>query len=147
MVDIDIYNFDKTSFIIGVICPGIVVTHTNQHGQSKAIQPSNQEQTIAICKGSTPLWVLSKPGHFPTKVFPISLSKGLTQVADGKRTHYGGSEAFPIKAFPIAEARGSLRQLMERGTYYQDKLVALPHTDCIQGPKELRVRLSPYSIQ
>jgi hypothetical protein len=43
VVDTDIYNFDETGFMTGVICPGIVVTRADQRGRSKAIQPSNRE--------------------------------------------------------------------------------------------------------
>jgi hypothetical protein len=37
MVDSDIYNFDKTSFIIGQIALEIVVIYANQCNKSKAV--------------------------------------------------------------------------------------------------------------
>ena len=43
VVDSDFYNFDKTSFMIGQICLGIVVTCANRHGKSKVVQLGNQE--------------------------------------------------------------------------------------------------------
>jgi hypothetical protein len=43
VVDSDFYNFDKTSFIIGIIAPGIVVTHADRRGRAKGIQPGNWE--------------------------------------------------------------------------------------------------------
>jgi hypothetical protein len=41
--DGDIYNFDETGFMIGVISLHIVVTTTDRKGRTKAIQPSNRE--------------------------------------------------------------------------------------------------------
>jgi hypothetical protein len=43
VVDADIYNFDETGFMIGVICPGMVVTCADRRGRSKVIQPGNRE--------------------------------------------------------------------------------------------------------
>jgi RecB family endonuclease NucS len=43
IIDSDIYNFDKTGFIIGQIVPGIVVTHVDRRNKNKAIQPGNRE--------------------------------------------------------------------------------------------------------
>jgi hypothetical protein len=37
VLDCDFYNFDKTRFMIGVICPGIVVTCSDQRGRGKAV--------------------------------------------------------------------------------------------------------------
>ena len=39
----DIYNFDKTGFIIGVISTAIVVTSSDRHAKAKRIQPGNRE--------------------------------------------------------------------------------------------------------
>ena len=41
--NIDIYNFDKTGFIIGVISTAIVVTSSDRYAKAKKIQPGNQE--------------------------------------------------------------------------------------------------------
>jgi hypothetical protein len=43
VLDYDFYNFDETGFIIGVICPGIVVTRSDRRGRGKAVQPGNRE--------------------------------------------------------------------------------------------------------
>jgi hypothetical protein len=39
----DIYNFDKTGFIIGIISTTIVVTSLDRHTKAKKIQPGNRE--------------------------------------------------------------------------------------------------------
>jgi hypothetical protein len=46
--DCDFYNFDKTGFMIGVICPTIVVTCADQCGRGKAVQLGNREWAIVI---------------------------------------------------------------------------------------------------
>jgi hypothetical protein len=43
VLDYDLYNFDETGFIIGMICPAIVITHADRCSRSKAIQLGNQE--------------------------------------------------------------------------------------------------------
>jgi hypothetical protein len=43
VLDNDIYNFDKASFMIGIISPGIVVTTSNSCSKAKLAQPSNRE--------------------------------------------------------------------------------------------------------
>jgi hypothetical protein len=37
VLDCDFYNFDETGFIIGVICPAIVVTRVDRRGRGKAV--------------------------------------------------------------------------------------------------------------
>ena len=46
--DRDIYNFDETGFIIGIISLYTVITAADQKGRTKAIQPSNREWATAI---------------------------------------------------------------------------------------------------
>jgi hypothetical protein len=46
--DCDFYNFDETSFIMGVICTSMVVTRANRLGHSKVIQPGNYEWVMVI---------------------------------------------------------------------------------------------------
>jgi len=46
--DCDFYNFDETGFMMGVICPAMVVTHADRRGRGKAIQPGNREWATAI---------------------------------------------------------------------------------------------------
>jgi hypothetical protein len=37
ILDYNFYNFNKTRFIMGIICPAIVVTCADQHGRGKAV--------------------------------------------------------------------------------------------------------------
>jgi len=39
----EIYNFDKTGFMIGVIASGIVITGAERRGRPKAVKPRNRE--------------------------------------------------------------------------------------------------------
>jgi hypothetical protein len=48
IVDDDIYNFDETGFIIGIIFAGIVVTTSNSRSRVKLAQPSNREWATVI---------------------------------------------------------------------------------------------------
>ncbi|KAF2179514.1 DDE-domain-containing protein [Zopfia rhizophila CBS 207.26] len=44
----DIYNFDETSFQIGVISGGKIVTGSDRRNRRKAVQPGNREWVMAI---------------------------------------------------------------------------------------------------
>ena len=46
--DSDFYNFDETGFMMGQICPGMVVTRADRRGKGKGIQPGNREWATAI---------------------------------------------------------------------------------------------------
>ena len=48
ITDGDFYNFDETGFMMGMICPSMVVTRSDRRGKSKAIQPGNREWATAI---------------------------------------------------------------------------------------------------
>jgi len=48
VLDCDFYNFDKTRFMIGIICAVIVVTRADRHGRGKVVQPGNREWAIVI---------------------------------------------------------------------------------------------------
>ncbi|KAJ8070928.1 hypothetical protein OCU04_001286 [Sclerotinia nivalis] len=48
ILDCDFYNFDETGFMMGIICPGMVVTSAERNGRSKAIQSDNREWATAI---------------------------------------------------------------------------------------------------
>jgi hypothetical protein len=48
ILDYDFYNFDETGFMMGVICPAMVVTRADRRGRGKAVQPGNREWAIAI---------------------------------------------------------------------------------------------------
>ncbi|KAF2835978.1 hypothetical protein M501DRAFT_997183 [Patellaria atrata CBS 101060] len=43
--DADLYNFDETGFMMGVICGGMVVTRADRRGRGKQLQPGNR-----VCK-------------------------------------------------------------------------------------------------
>ncbi|TVY72482.1 hypothetical protein Focb16_v012904 [Fusarium oxysporum f. sp. cubense] len=44
----DIWNFDETGFMMGVISSGIVITSSERHGNPKSVQPGNREWVTAI---------------------------------------------------------------------------------------------------
>lgn len=46
--DCDFYNFDETGFMMGMICPAMVVTRADRCGRGKAVQPGNREWATAI---------------------------------------------------------------------------------------------------
>jgi hypothetical protein len=46
--DCDIWNFDKTGFMIRVISPSIVVTRADRKGRHKKVQLGNKEWATAI---------------------------------------------------------------------------------------------------
>ena len=48
VLDCDFYNFDETGFMMGVICPAMVVTRADRLGRGKAVQPGNREWATAI---------------------------------------------------------------------------------------------------
>ena len=48
ILDCDFYNFDETGFMMGQICPGMVVTRSDRRGRSKSVQPGNREWATAI---------------------------------------------------------------------------------------------------
>jgi hypothetical protein len=56
IVDTDIYNFDETGFIIGIISIVIVVTSSERAGRVKAKQPGNREWVIVIQAVNTLGW-------------------------------------------------------------------------------------------
>jgi len=43
VLDYDFYNFDKTRFIIGIICTTMIITRVDRYGRDKAVQPGNRE--------------------------------------------------------------------------------------------------------
>ncbi|RKK99344.1 hypothetical protein BFJ70_g17514 [Fusarium oxysporum] len=44
----DIYNFDETGFMMGVIASGMVVTGAERRGTAKSVQPGNREWITVI---------------------------------------------------------------------------------------------------
>ncbi|KAL2024726.1 hypothetical protein VTK56DRAFT_6927 [Thermocarpiscus australiensis] len=47
IVDDDVYNFDETGFIMGIIFAGMVVTTSDGRGKAKLAQPGNSDWYIA----------------------------------------------------------------------------------------------------
>ncbi len=56
--DYDFYNFDETSFIMGVICGNIVIIYVDRRGRGKQLQPSNREWATTIEYMSSDSFVL-----------------------------------------------------------------------------------------
>ena len=46
--DADIYNFDETGFMMGVISTGMVVTSSDGRAKAKTIQPGNREWVTVV---------------------------------------------------------------------------------------------------
>ena len=46
--DANLHNFDKTGFMMGVICGGMVVTRADRRGRGKQLQPGNRKWATAI---------------------------------------------------------------------------------------------------
>ncbi|RKK60600.1 hypothetical protein BFJ69_g17211 [Fusarium oxysporum] len=44
----DIYNFDETGFMMGVIASGMVVTSSERRGKPESVQPGNREWITVI---------------------------------------------------------------------------------------------------
>jgi hypothetical protein len=70
--DCDFYNFDETGFMMGIICPAMVVTRADRRGRGKAVQPGNREWATAIVcingEGSSipPFLVVQGKNHLAT---------------------------------------------------------------------------------
>ena len=43
VTDSDFYNFDETGFIIGMICPTMVIIRIDRRSKGKTVQPGNRE--------------------------------------------------------------------------------------------------------
>ena len=56
VLDCDFYNFDETGFMMGIICPAMVVTRADRRGRGKAVQPGNREWATAIACISAEGW-------------------------------------------------------------------------------------------
>ena len=44
----DIYNFDETGFLMGMIASGMVVTGSEKRGKPKSVQPGSREWITVI---------------------------------------------------------------------------------------------------
>jgi hypothetical protein len=58
IIESDIYNFDETGFIIGVISTAMVVTSSERAGRAKQKQPGNREWVTNIQAVCTDGWSL-----------------------------------------------------------------------------------------
>jgi hypothetical protein len=56
IVDTDIYNFDETGFMMGVISTAMVVTSSERACRAKAKQPGNREWVTAVQAINTLGW-------------------------------------------------------------------------------------------
>ncbi|KFY28671.1 hypothetical protein V491_00352 [Pseudogymnoascus sp. VKM F-3775] len=82
--DCNFYNFDKTGFMMGIICPAMIVTRADRRGRGKAVQPGNREWATAITDNETGLdWIQ----HFNKHT--ASRTKGIYRmlVLDGHESH------------------------------------------------------------
>lgn len=59
VLDCDFYNFNEIGFIMGVICPAMVVTCIDRRGRGKAVQPGNREWATAIACINSKGWSVS----------------------------------------------------------------------------------------
>lgn len=48
ILECDLYNFDETGFMMGIICGNMVVTRADRRGRGKQLQPGNREWATAI---------------------------------------------------------------------------------------------------
>ena len=48
IIDADIYNFDETRFMMGIISTGLVVTSSERRSIAKLVQPSNRQWVTVI---------------------------------------------------------------------------------------------------
>ncbi|KAL2887167.1 hypothetical protein HOO65_050288 [Ceratocystis lukuohia] len=56
---VDIYNFDETGFMMGLIASGMVVTGAERRGKAKSMQPGNQEWVAAIQVMNAEGWAIA----------------------------------------------------------------------------------------
>ena len=54
----DIFNFDETGFMMGVILPAIVVTRADRRGKPKMAQPGNREWVTVIQGVNSQGWAI-----------------------------------------------------------------------------------------
>ncbi|KAL2885123.1 hypothetical protein HOO65_080073 [Ceratocystis lukuohia] len=56
---VDIYNFDETGFMMGLIASGMVVTSAGRHRKANSVQPGNQEWVTAIQVMNAKGWAIA----------------------------------------------------------------------------------------
>ena len=55
----DIYNFDETGFMMGIIASGMVVTGAERRGKAKSVQPGNREWVTVIQAINAEGWAIA----------------------------------------------------------------------------------------
>ncbi|KAM5529720.1 transposase [Fusarium oxysporum f. sp. phaseoli] len=55
----DIYNFDETGFMMGVIASGMVITGVERRGKAKSVQPGNREWVTVIQAINAEGWAIA----------------------------------------------------------------------------------------
>ena len=58
IMESDIYNFDETGFMMGIISTGTVVTSTERRSNTKMVQPGNREWVTVIQGVNSEGWVV-----------------------------------------------------------------------------------------
>jgi len=76
-VDDDIYNFDETGFMMGIIFAGIVVTTSDGRGKAKLAQLSNREWATVI-QGVNALGWTIPPFIILAAQYHLAMCDGLT---------------------------------------------------------------------
>ncbi|KAL0940014.1 transposase [Colletotrichum truncatum] len=99
IADADIYNFDETGFMMGVIASGMVVTSAERRSNTKMTQPGNREwvtviQAINSQGESIPPYIIVAGQHFDIYTKPRTSGKYRLLVVDGHESHY--SAAFEL---------------------------------------------------
>jgi hypothetical protein len=77
IVDDDIYNFDETGFMMGIIFAGIVVTTSDGRGKAKLAQLSNREWATVI-QGVNALGWTIPPFIILAAQYHLAMCDGLT---------------------------------------------------------------------
>ncbi|KAL0940553.1 transposase [Colletotrichum truncatum] len=99
IADADIYNFDETGFMMGVIASGMVVTSAERRSNTKMTQPGNREwvtviQAINSQGESIPPYIIVAGQHFDIYTKPRTSGKYRLLVVDGHESHH--SAAFEL---------------------------------------------------
>jgi len=58
ILEVDIYNFDETGFMMGIISTAMVVTSSERHGRAKSKQPGNREWVTVILGINATGWAI-----------------------------------------------------------------------------------------
>ncbi|KAL0929782.1 transposase [Colletotrichum truncatum] len=99
IADADIYNFDETGFMMGVIASGMVVTSAERRSNTKMTQPGNREwvtviQAINSQGESIPPYIIVAGQHFDIYTKPRTSGKYRLLVVNSHESHH--SAAFEL---------------------------------------------------